>query len=84
MKVILKKVYNDVIDDNFIEVSTKINNRVIKDNYYGFTEKQAKKSFKSDLKRKIKTNPYFRGSLFNRKDAPQKEITLAKIRDYKN
>ena len=82
MKVISKQKYNNVIDDNFIEVSTKINNRVIKDNYYGFTERQAKKFFKADLKRKIKTNSRFRNSLFNRKEISPKEITLGRIRDY--
>lgn len=82
MKVISKQKYNNVINDNFIEVSSKINNIVIKDNYYGFTERQAKKSFKADLKRKIKTNSRFRISLFNRKKVPPREITLGRIRDY--
>ena len=54
MKFIFKEKYNNVIDDNFIEVSTKINNRVFKENYYGFNIQQIKKLFKANLKNKIK------------------------------
>lgn len=85
MKVICKQKYSEILDDDFIEVQTKINNIVIKDNYYGFTARQAKKIFRADLKRKIKTNSRFRSNLFNSKTTQEvflpKEITLAKIKE---
>lgn len=54
MKVVCKQKYNEFIDDCLIEVSIKVNDIVIKENYYGFTERQAKKKFKAYLKKNKK------------------------------
>ena len=63
MKINVLKKHNEIIDDCYLEVSTIRNNKIIKDNYYGFTEKEVKKNFKKDFKYKFKNNKRFRDSL---------------------
>lgn len=63
MKIKIEKKKNDIINDYYLEISTRKNNNIVKDNFYGFSEKEAVKHFKNDFKYKLKNNEDFRNKI---------------------